>query len=132
MKQRLAAALAVTLGLVGLLSAAAGAAGPPVDRFDGIYVTCDGLGEVFVVTLPGLGDLTPGFVLDSNTVLVPYEFHNRFTFTPIGGEPQTETDHIVKRAPNRATLDRCVGRGEFSDDAGTYVFEIEVRVAVHP
>lgn len=87
---------------------------------------------MFIVTPPSDADFTPGFVLDSNTVLVPYEFHNRFTFTPTGGEPQTETEDLVKRAPRRATLDRCVGRGEFSDDAGTYVFDIEVLVAVRP
>lgn len=132
MKQRWAAVLAVTLGLTGLLGAPAGASGPPVERFDGMYLTCDGLGEVFIVTLPGNGDFTPGFVLDSNTVLVPYEFHFEFTFTPTGGDPQTETEHLVKRAPKRATLDRCVGRGEFSDDAGTYVFDIEALVAVRP
>ncbi|MFM7069742.1 MAG: hypothetical protein ACKOYM_09825 [Actinomycetes bacterium] len=110
----------------------AGASGPPVERFDGIYLTCDGLGEVFIVTLPANGDFTPGLVLDSNAVLVPYEFHNSFTFTPTGGEPQTESEDLVKRAPMQATLDRCVGRGEFSDDAGTYVFNVEALQTVTP
>lgn len=119
------------LTAVGMTSTtAANAAGPPVDRFDGIYLTCDELGEIFIVSIPGNGTWTPGPVLDTNTILVPYKFHNVFSFTPTGGTTQTETEDFEKPAPKKATLDRCTGTGEFSDDAGTYEFNVTAWVAV--
>lgn len=119
------------LTAVGTASATtANAAGPPVERFDGIYLECDQLGEVFIVSIPGNGTWTPGPVLDTNTILVPYKFHFESSFTPTGGTPQTEIEEFEKRAPKQATLDRCTGTGEFSDDTGTFEINIVAWVAV--
>jgi len=127
---------AASIACVGALAALgpgiapAGAAGPPVERFDGIYVTCDGLGDQFIVSIPGSGPMTPGPVLGTNLVLVPYGLHTQFTFTPVGGTPVTATSDTVKMAPRNATLDTCRGVGSFSDDAGSYEFRVEAKVAV--
>ncbi len=128
-----AAAVAIVgvLGAIGVGIAPAGAAGPPVDKFDGMYLTCDGLGEIFIVTLPGNGKSTPGFVLGTNTVLVPYRFHFENSFTPVGGETETQIEDFEKRAPKNQTLDRCSGVGSFSDETGTYTFSVTAWVAVH-
>lgn len=58
--------LAASVAAVGLWAAPAGAAGPPVERFDGIYATCDGLGEIFAVSLPAneRAQWVPTFSLD--------------------------------------------------------------------
>ena len=128
---------AATIALVGALAtigfgiAPAGAAGPPVERFDGIYLTCDGLGEIFIVSIPGNGHWVPGPVLGTNTILVPYRFHFEESFTPVGGTTDTQIVDFVKRAPKNQTLDRCSGVGTFSDDTGTYTFSVTAWVAVH-
>ncbi len=126
-----AIALVGVLGAIGVGIAPAGAAGPPVDRFDGIYLTCDGLGEQFIVSIPGNGKWVPGPVLGTNTILVPYRFHLEESFTPPGGTTETQVSDFVKRAPKNQTLDRCSGVYSFSDDSGTYTFSVTAGVAVH-
>jgi hypothetical protein len=127
---------AASVACIGALTAfgsgvaPAGAAGPPVERFDGIYVTCAELGDQFIVSIPGDGPITPGPVLGTNLVLVPYELHYVFTFTPVGGTAVTESSDIVKIAPRNATLDTCTANGSFSDETGTYSLHLEVKVAV--
>jgi hypothetical protein len=126
-----AVALVGALATIGFGVAPAGAAGPPVDKFDGIYLECDALGEIFIVSIPGDGHWVPGPILGTNTVLVPYRFHFEESFTPAGGTTETQVFDAVKRAPKNQTLDRCSGEGTFSDDAGTYTTRITAWVAVH-
>lgn len=76
--------LAASVAAVGLWAAPAGAAGPPVERFDGIYATCDGLGEICAVSLSAneRAEWVPAFSLDGGQVLVPVSYEYRLTFTP--------------------------------------------------
>jgi hypothetical protein len=121
------------VGAIISLSMPAGAAGPPVERFDGIYASCTGLGDVFVVTLPGRGPITPGFVLDGGQVLVPYEIHVVQTITPSdGSEPQVFTHDAVRRAPARGTFSTCTAAGSFETPDGTFSQTLEAKVVVHP
>jgi hypothetical protein len=119
---------------LGLWAAPAGAAGPPVERFDGIYATCEGLGEIFAVSLPANehAQLVPTFVLDGGQVLVPVTYYYRLTFTPTAGESQTFVQSASRRAPANATIDTCVAHGTQTTDAGTYELYLEGRMAIRP
>ncbi len=84
-----------------------------------IPATCDGQDVEFVVM--GEGDFTPGHVVGSTSVFIPYSFEIAFTFTPEGGEPVTETESATKRARARnavtCTIDftgEVPGEGTFS------------------
>jgi hypothetical protein len=129
----LLSAVATSLSL-GIAAAPAGAAGPPVDRFDGIYATCEGLGEIFAVSLPTNDQArwTPTFVLDGNQVLVPVSFEFRLTFTPTGGTPQVFVQSASRRAPANATIDSCVAQGTQVGEDGTYELYLSAQLAVHP
>ena len=126
--------LAASVAAVGLWAAPAGAAGPPVERFDGIYATCDGLGEIFAVSLPAneRAQWVPAFSLDGGQVLVPVSYEYRLTFTPTGGTPQTQVKSGSRRAPANATIDRCVANGTQTNADGTIELHLEARLAVHP
>ena len=114
---------------IGMSSAtAAGAVGPSVDLKDGIYATCTGLGDVFIITLPGRQ--SPGFILDGTKMLIPFDLRFTQTFTPTGGEPETQEFAISHRAPKHAQLSTCTGSGTEIQPEGTYVFELEVHVAI--
>ncbi len=123
-----------TLAALGISAAPAGAAGPPVDRFDGIYATCEGLGEIFAVSLPSNdhAQWVPTFVLDGGQVLVIVSYEYRLTFTPIDGEPQTYVESASRRAPARATIDTCVAQGTQDTADGTYELYLEAKMAVRP
>jgi hypothetical protein len=125
---------AATFGALGLLAAPAEAAGPPVERFDGIYATCEGLGEIFVVTPPAndVARWVPSFVLDGREVLVPVSYEFEFTFTPNGGSPETQIATDSRRAPARATIDTCVAHGTQVAPEGTYELHLEAQLVVHP
>lgn len=123
-----------TSATLGLWAAPADAAGPPVDRFDGIYATCEGLGEIFAVSLPSNdhAQLVPTFVLDGGQVLVTVSYEYQLTFTPTGGEPQTQVQSASRRAPARATIDTCVAQGTQVTTDGTYELYLEAKMAVRP
>jgi len=80
-----------------------------------IQATCDrglsGLGTVIVVTAGNGNDVwSPAISTNRNLhlVLVPYNFHIDFTFTPSGGQaiPLPSSDS-VKRAPHSGRLSSC-------------------------
>ena len=133
-RQGLAALTAAAAATIGLWASPAGAAGPPVERFDGVYATCDHLGEIFAVSLPSdpHAELVPTFVLDTGQVLVTISATYVSTFTPTGGAPQTTTQSVSRRAPARASLDSCHARGGYTTDEGTYELELDATMAVRP
>ncbi len=133
-RQGLAALTAATASTIGFWSSPVGAAGPPVERFDGVYATCDRLGEIFAVSLPSdpHAELVPTFVLDTGEVLVTISYIYVSTFTPTGGAPQTTTQSASRRAPARATLDSCHARGGYTTDEGTYELRLDATMAVRP
>jgi hypothetical protein len=91
----------VTTGI--LIGVAANAASADPKRGELITLDCDALGTVDVA-VNGNGLWSPGHVVDSTQVLVPYKF--RFEFTPTGGgEPEVE--EVAKRGPANGRLDVC-------------------------
>ena len=94
-------ALLMTGVLMGVAANAAGA--DPTRRGELITLDCDALGTLDIA-VNGNGLWSPGHVLDSTQVLVPYRF--RFEFTPPGGgEPEVE--EVSKRGPANGRLDVC-------------------------
>lgn len=104
-------ALAAALTVVG--AGAAGAAPTNAKNSETIALDCEVLGAVEVTTI-GNGIWTPGHVVGSNTVLIPYAF--RFEFTPTGGS--TEVEEISRRAPRTTQLDVCTFGG--ADETGSF------------
>ncbi len=133
-RRGIASAFVGTAFALGPCAPSVEAAGPPVDRFDGIYATCEGLGEIFAVSLPANDHarLVPTFVLDGGQVLVPVSYVYRLTFTPTGGEPQTWEQSASRRAPANATIDTCVAQGTQITDEGTYQLYLAGMMVVHP
>ena len=127
-------ALAASVAALGLWATPAGAAGPPVDRFDGVYATCDGLGEIFAVSLPAndRAKMVPTFSLDGRQVLVPISVEFSVTITPTGGVPDTQSFSVSRRAPANATIDTCVAHGVLVTAEGTIELHLEARLAVRP
>jgi hypothetical protein len=127
-------ALAASVAALGLWATPAGAAGPPVDRFDGIYATCDGLGEIFAVSLPAndRAPMVPTFSLDGGQVLVPISAEYTVTITPTGGVPDTQSFSVSRRAPANATIDTCVAHGVLVTAEGTVELHLKATLAVRP
>jgi hypothetical protein len=93
-------ALLTTGILIGVAANAASADPKPGEL---ITLDCDALGTLDVA-VNGNGLWSPGHVVDSTQVLVPYRF--RFEFTPTGGgEPEVE--EVAKRGPAYGRLDVC-------------------------
>jgi len=127
-------ALAASVATLGLWADPAGAAGPPVERFDGVYATCEGLGEIFAVSLPAndRAKMVPTFSLDGGQVLVPVSVEFSVTITPTGGLPDTQSFSISRKAPANATIDTCVAHGVQVTDEGTIELHLEATLAVRP
>ena len=86
-----------------LIGVAANAAEQDPKRGELITLDCDALGTLDIA-VNGNGLWSPGHVVDSTQVLVPYKF--RFEFTPTGGgEPEVE--EVAKRGPADGLLDVC-------------------------
>ena len=126
-------ALIVAAAGLGLLPDAAGA--DPVNAKKGqlIPLVCDELGSV-TVAVNGNGAFTPGLVVTSTQVGVPYEIHASGTFTPHDPNFPTETftDDNVKPAPRNRRLDVCTFHVEWSDDYGTVVFDGVAKISYTP
>ena len=83
-------ALGLGLGLV--LPAAADPKGEPID------MQCEKLGPLQIV-VNGNGPMTPGHVVGSTRVGIPYKLRVEGVFTPVGGEPQPFIDEYSRNAP---------------------------------
>ncbi len=84
-----------------------------------IPATCDGQDVEFVVM--GEGDFTPGHVVGSTSVFIPYSFDITFTFTPEeGGEPFVESETASKPAPARNAVTCTIDFSMVVPDEGTF------------
>jgi hypothetical protein len=83
-------------------------------------VSCPG-GDVAIVPAPGNGDFTPGFIVGTHKLLIPYRFE--FTLTA-GGQTFTETES--KKAPIPANAITCTATGTFTEDGTTFTFTVSV------
>ena len=129
MKKRTAAAvLASALAGTSLLATPAGA---DPRRGDILELDCDQLGVVHIVVFSNGG--SPGLVVGTNQVFVPYELQVIGTFTPAdGSDPVPFTDGFVKRAPRNARTDRCTFHDEGSDEYGSFELDGVVRISYTP
>ena len=107
------AALTASLGTVNAFAAPVNA-----PKAEPLTVKCDnGLGTFTIVPAPGNGEWTPGFLVGTRKVLVPY----RFTFTFSDGTT-TETESTLKKAPLPANSVTCSFGDSFTEDGVTYTF----------
>ena len=117
-----------TVGLVGL-----GAAPASADPKKGevLEITCDTLGTLEVVVFSNAA-ASPGLVVGSNQVVIPYKFHIEGTFTPVGGEPESFVDSFEKPGPRNGRLDHCTFHQEGSDEFGSFELDGEVWISYTP
>lgn len=116
--------LAGLVGIVGLASATlvaptASAAPSSSPQTVPIESSCPALGEgtFTIAPPPGNGDWTPGFIVGTDQVLVPYVF----TFTFSDGTT-TETETTAKKGPLPAGSVTCTFGETFVEDGVTYTF----------
>ena len=126
----LAVAAAALLGGVRTVSA------DPVNAKNAqtIEVTCDnGISGTFEVVTNGNGMWTPGHVIGSNQMLIPYSFEFTETFTPTGGgDPEVFTESIAKNAPRNGRLAECTFGETITIPEGTIEFTGVVGVSYTP
>ena len=79
--------VAIGAGLVAVVGFAPSAVADP--KSEVIPITCDG--QTVMVAVNGNGDFTPGHDVTGTTMYIVESIDATFTFTPTGGDPQTET-----------------------------------------
>lgn len=112
MRRRIAAPV-LALGL--LAAGAAPASAAPVDNRsphagDVLTLDCSDGQQLVIVAPPNDSDFTPGFVVGTHRVVVPYAFTFTTTFDGV-----TETGTMVKRAPVPAGALTCTFGDTFTD-----------------
>jgi hypothetical protein len=98
---------------------------------DIIELNCDALGTVEVVVFSN-APVSPGLVVGSTQVGIPYRLHVEGTFTPTEGEPESFVEDIEKPAPRNGRLDDCTFHQEGSDESGSFELEGEVSISYTP
>jgi hypothetical protein len=111
------ALFAVLVGVTMSVVMAGTAGADPVNAKKGesLVLECDALGTIEIAT-NGNGQWTPGHVIGSTQMLIPYAFH--FEFTSPDGD--TQSDDVAKSEPRNRPLDRCTfgGTDEFGSFSG--------------
>src|SRR4051794_31874036 len=115
MKRWFTAAVVASVAFVGGAHAA-GADPVNAPKGDIVPLECDGGIGSILVSVNGNGDYTPGHVITSTQVGIPYAFHFESSFTPTGGETVTEVDDIAKHAPRNGRLATCTFHQEEQSD----------------
>ena len=125
--RRLAVALACLATSAVALAPAAVAAPVKPAMGERIVLTCPS-GQVAIVTAPGNGDFTAGFIVGTHQVLVPYHF----TFTVTGANGQViESETATKgRAPIPSDAIVCTFRETFTEGGQTFTFTGTVTAVV--
>jgi hypothetical protein len=127
----------VRIVVVAILSAMAlvtlGVAPASADpqKGDVLEVHCDELG-MFEIVVFSNGRGSPGLVVGSNQVIVPYALRLAGTFTPVEGEPETFGEEWEHPAPRNGRLDHCTFSDSGTDEFGSFVLEGEVWVSYTP
>src|SRR6266508_349856 len=120
------AALAV-FGIAALSEVLAAPAGAD-PKGDVIEIDCDALGTLEVVVFSN-GQASPGLVVGSNQVGIPYKLHLEGTFTPVVGEPESFVEECERPAPRNGRLDHCTFHQEGSDEFGSFELDGEVWIS---
>jgi hypothetical protein len=108
--------------VVGVLAQAASADPTHAKNSTTITAIC-GTQEV-MVSVNGNGEFTPAHVIGSTSVFVPTAFDLTFSFTPNGGETQSETDTSAKHNQSKGTTtcDIPAELNTFTGPDGTFSF----------
>ena len=122
--------LACAMFVGGVLHAGA----DPVNAKKGevLPIECDGGLGSLTVAVNGNGDFTPGHVITSTQVGVPYAFRFEVSFTPTGGETQTEVEALAKRGPRNGRLAVCTFHQEEQSEEGVFVLDGTVWISYTP
>ncbi|MET0726956.1 MAG: hypothetical protein ABWZ76_01520 [Acidimicrobiales bacterium] len=128
---RLRTVLIAALGvlILGISQAPPATADPKNSQL--LELECDVLGSVDVVVFSN-ATLSPGLVVGSNGVLVPYAIEAVETFTPPGGQPETNPVAVHRPAPRQGRLDHCTFDLEDSGEFGTFEISGDVWVSYTP
>lgn len=126
--RRMAMLTAVAALGLGVGAASPAAADPKGDPFE---IRCGKLGSLQIV-VHGNGPLTPGHVVGSTLVGIPYALRVEGTFTPAGGAPIPFLDEFARPTPQNRRLDYCTFHDEFSDESGTLVVNGQVWISYTP
>jgi hypothetical protein len=80
-------------------------------------------GQQVQVVVNGNGTFTPAHVVDSTSVFVPTAFDLTFSFTPVGGTTESQTDTAAKHNvnPNAITCTIPAALNTFTTPQGTAV-----------
>jgi hypothetical protein len=124
-------AVFAALGIAALSAGLAAPAGADPKKGEVIELNCDNLGTLEVVIFSN-GPASPGLVVDSNQVGIPYKLHVEGTFTPPGGEPESFVDAFEKPGPRNGRLDHCTFHQEGTDEFGSFELDGEVWVSYTP
>ena len=117
----------IALAVIGVGSASA-----DPQKGDLLALECDTLGSVDVIVFSN-GRGSPGLVVDSTQVGIPYKLILSGTFTPAGeGDPETFVDEWEHPAPRNGRLDHCTFHQEDSDESGSVVVDGEVWISYTP
>jgi hypothetical protein len=127
---KISRAMVAAFGIAALSVTLAAPAGADPEG-EVVELECDNLGAVQVVVFSN-GAPSPGLVVDSNQVVIPYQLHIEGTFTPIGGEPESFVDDFEKPAPRNGRLDHCTFHQEGMDEFGAFELDGEVGVSYTP
>ncbi len=126
--------IAITLGLAASATALALTIASPASadpKGDVIAMQCEKLGTVGVI-INGQGAATPGHVVGSTQVGVPYALIVTGTSTPTGGDPIVFYDQVTRRAPRNGNLDYCTFHYEFADETHSVVADGQVWISYTP
>jgi hypothetical protein len=79
-------------------------------------------GPSLMVVVNGNGEFTPAHVIGSTAVFIPTAFDLTFSFTPIGGATESETDTSAKthQPSNAVTCDLPAALNTFTSPEGTF------------
>jgi hypothetical protein len=124
-------AVVAALGIAALSAGLAAPAGADPKNGEVIEINCDNLGSLEVVVFSN-GPASPGLVVDSNQVGIPYKLHVEGTFTPTGGEPESFVDEFEKPGPRNGRLDHCTFHQEGMDEFGSFELDGEVWISYTP
>jgi hypothetical protein len=120
MKPRIRLATVVAVAGLTLFGAAPASADPkPESTYD--YM-CDSLGTFEIVGFSN-GAASPGLVLDSNRVILPYAWEVTLHATPYVGDPFTRVFSYSRGEPQNGRLDYCTYHYEVTNDIGHGVFD---------
>lgn len=124
-------AIVAALAIAGFIGALTAPAGADPKRGEVLEIDCDVLGTLEVVVFSN-GLSSPGLVVGSTQVGIPYKLHVEGTFTPVDGEPESFVDEFEKPGPRNGRLDHCTFHEEGSDEFGSFELDGEVWISYTP